>query len=108
MRLTGKERQNIGRDYRRMPVANVLRKYGISRRLLYEVIGSKRGQKPRKVDDNVASTIATLNYRGYSDSDIARKLGLAQDTVWRHRNKMGLPVVPRESRIRKHGKARYR
>jgi hypothetical protein len=102
MYLDRQTRAAIGRDYQKMPVVNVLRKYGISRKLLYQVIRKKRGAMNRKVDDGVASTIATLNMRGHSDRDIARKLGLTQDTVSRHRSNLGLTPVPRD-KVRRNG-----
>ena len=99
-----KTRAAIGRDYKKMPVVAVLRKYGISRKKLYSIVRNKRGAMDRKVDRDVKNTIATLNFRGLSDHEIAGKLNLSQDTVSRHRNAMGLPVVPRENRKRKQGR----
>lgn len=89
----------IGRDYNKMPVVNVMRKYGISRKKLYSIVRNKRGATPRKVTDDVASTIATLNYQGLSDRAIARRLKLSQDTVSRHRRILGLTPVKTKDKI---------
>lgn len=102
MYLDSKTRAQIGRDYNKMPVANVLRKYGISRKKLYQVVKKKRGSLGRKVTDDVASTIATLNLKAHSDHDIAKRLGLSQDTVSRHRRELGLSPVPRK-RLKRNG-----
>jgi len=93
--LTPIEKQRIRRSYASgTAIPTILANYNISKPTLYTVVTTHRGRKPRKPNEELRNAIATLNYRGYSDHKIADKLGVNQATVCRHRNKMGLPVVP--------------
>ncbi len=93
-RPTPMEKSGIMRDYKRMKVDDVLLKWGIARNTLYRIVrGRKRGVMSRKVTSHVKDQIATMNYRGYSDTRIAGLLGLSQDTVSRHRKEMKLPDI---------------
>ena len=97
--LTLGEKQKIRRSYASgAAISYILSNYNISKFTLYRVVEKHRGRKPPKPNEELRNAIATLNYRGYSDVKIADKLGLAQPTVCRYRNKMGLPVVPATER----------
>ena len=96
-RLTPGERRRVGIDYQRMPVKEVLDKWGLSRRALYKIVGrNKRGARPRKVDDRIKSIIVTQNMRGWSDHRIAEVTGLSQDTISRHRRKLKRPALDKK------------
>ncbi|MBA3569184.1 MAG: hypothetical protein H0W28_07525 [Pyrinomonadaceae bacterium] len=97
--LTPAEKQKIRRSYAQgTAIPSILNTYNISRYTLYHVVTKLRGPKPRKPNEERRNAIATLNYRGYSDLKIADKLGIDPATVCRHRNKMGLPVIPANER----------
>lgn len=84
--LTPYQKRKIVADYKKFSVEEVISRHGISKKLLYKLVGHrKRGQPRRVVDDTVMSQIITLHLRGGSDREVARKTGLSQDTVSRYR-----------------------
>jgi DNA-binding CsgD family transcriptional regulator len=96
-------RRKIASDYRKgeLSTVEIAKKHGVSRRSVYNILGPKskrRGMIPKVVKGAKLDRLATLNYRGYSDNRIAREMGLDQSTVTRHRNRLGLPVVPADAR----------
>lgn len=91
-----KKRRTVLMAYRRnVPIADIMERYDVSKSTLYSwVNGKTRGagnRKRRKYTQDVLDQIATLNYRGWSDRKIAKRLGLEHKWVGVERKAMGLP-----------------
>lgn len=98
--LTKSEKQAIRRDYTLgRPTRDILKKFGISRSTMNNVVKKKgRERPPLRITRRDQDVIATMNFRGFSDKAISGMTGVPESTVRWHRNKMGLPVVPAETR----------
>jgi AraC-like DNA-binding protein len=102
--LTPDQRRDMYRRYAiGHKVDDLVKEFGVSRRYFYRHLKRKRGQPSRKVSKGVLNEVATLNYRGYSDRQIAEQLGLAQGTVSRYRRDMKLPEIQKVKRNKDNG-----
>jgi transposase-like protein len=97
--LTRSEKARIVALYAKgTAVKDICKEVGVHRTTVFDHIKKHRGRLPLVITQEVQNDIATMNYRGYSDRMIAKKLGLDQWTVCQWRNRLGLPVVPASER----------
>lgn len=88
-------KQAVSAYHKGVPIKDITRRYGVSTATIYRHIKKRRGW-PMQISQGVQNAIATQNYRGKNDSQIARRLGVTKDTVKRHRELMGLPRITKE------------